>query len=64
MSYIPDPIEIMESNIEKMGDEYKEGFCMMCGKEIDYEPYPVSARPDAPAGCAECAGFTGNELEP
>ena len=52
---IPDPIELMEARIERHIDNYVEGVCMNCGKEIDYEPYCLT--PDGPAVCAECAGL-------
>jgi len=57
MNYIPDPIEIMESNIERHIDNYVEGHCMECGRKIDYEPIAVSASPDAIVVCIECLGF-------
>lgn len=54
MEYIPDPVEIMESNIERMIGEYVEGHCMACDKKVDYELLPVSGAPDAPVVCFEC----------
>lgn len=52
--YIPDPIELMESRIERNIEEYVEGHCMNCGDEVDYELIPVSASPDAPVVCLNC----------
>lgn len=52
--YIPDPIEMMESRIERMADEYQPGVCMGCGKKVDYELVCVSPAGDGPMVCAEC----------
>lgn len=54
MTYIPDPVEIMDSQIDRMVDEFKEGHCMDCGKEVDYDLIQASASPTAPAVCYEC----------
>jgi len=51
---IPDPIEIMEAQIERMVDEYKEGHCMQCGKKVDYDLIPAYNSPTSPAVCYEC----------
>lgn len=55
--YIPDPIEIMESQIERAIDrmyEVGEGCCMECGKKVDYDLIPRSSHPAAWAVCHEC----------
>jgi len=55
MTYIPDPIEIMESRIDKMSDSYNEGHCMDCGKNVG-EDNLIQATPDpcSPAVCFDC----------
>lgn len=56
--YIPDPIELMESRIERMMDKFvDENTCMECGKKYDYEMICVSPIGDGPAVCVECLGF-------
>lgn len=55
--YIPDPIELMDARIERLAQEYAEGICMSCGKEVDYDLYCMSPTGDGPAVCAECAGI-------
>jgi ribosome-binding protein aMBF1 (putative translation factor) len=52
--YIPDPIEILESQIERNIDNFVEGCCMVCGKKVDYELIPASSHPAALAVCFEC----------
>ena len=58
MIYIPDPIEIMQSNIERSQDQYiDEHTCMGCKKKVNYGlicPDPMGM---GPALCAECAGM-------
>lgn len=53
MCHIPDPLEIMENNIERMMDSF-DGNCMKCGKKVDYELIPLSDHPYAPAVCIDC----------
>ena len=53
-SYIPDPIEMMENNIEHMIDEWDGESCMACGKKVEYALVSLNARPDSPAVCYEC----------
>ena len=61
-TYIPDPIELMESRIERLSAEFiDENTCMGCKKEVDYDLYCMSPTGDGPALCAECAGVV--ELE-
>ena len=56
--YIPDPIELMESRIERLADEFVDEYtCMGCGKKVDYALYCMSPVGDGPALCAECAGI-------
>ncbi len=58
MTYIPDPIELMEARIERLSDKYIDEYtCMACGKKVDYELYCMSPLGDGPALCAECAGI-------
>ena len=52
--YIPDPIEIMERQIEKNIDRYVEGHCMSCSEKVDYELIPISSNPDSIIVCYEC----------
>lgn len=55
MEYIPDPIELMNSRIEKMIEEYIPGHCMVCGLNVGEENLlPYTSRPDAPAACFKC----------
>ena len=57
--YIPDPIEIMESNIERMIVNYIDEYtCMACKKKVDYDLYCMSPIGDGPCVCAECAGIS------
>ena len=56
--YIPDPIELMESRIDRMIDKYvDENTCMGCGKKVDYDLLCPSPIGDGPALCVECLGF-------
>jgi len=58
MTYIPDPIELMEARIDKMADEYIEGHCMICGENVgEGNLHPYTNSPDAPPACSECCGF-------
>jgi hypothetical protein len=56
--YIPDPLEILDMQIDRMIEQYVEGQCMRCGKQVGEEnlvlasPHPASA-----AVCLECAGI-------
>lgn len=52
---IPDPLELIESRIDRLASEYEEGKCMNCGKIVAYEL--VCAAPDGPAMCYDCAGI-------
>ena len=56
MTYIPDSIERMESNIERLIDEVgSEGECSGCGKIVGFDNlHQISAHPDSPAGCWDC----------
>jgi len=54
MEHIPDPIEIMNNQIERLFDEFDEKHCMNCGKETDTF-FPAYDSPTAPAVCEECA---------
>lgn len=56
--YIPDPIELLESRIERHMENYiDEHTCMGCGTRVDYELICPSPLGDGPALCAECAGI-------
>lgn len=58
MNYIPDPIELLDSRIERLMDEYiDENTCMQCKKKVDYDLICMSPVGDGPALCAECAGM-------
>lgn len=53
--YIPDPIERMEAQIERMADEYEEGHCMACGKNVGEDNLiPATPSPATPVVCYEC----------
>ena len=55
MSYIPEPLEILESQIDRMVDQYVEGHCMSCGKKVgESNLFPASSHPAAAAVCFEC----------
>ncbi len=59
MTYIPDPIEQMESRIDRMADEYVEGQCMLCGDNVgEANLLPYNANPDSPAACEKCCGLS------
>ena len=54
---IPDPVEILEGQVERAIDrqqEVGEGHCMACGKKVDYDLIPASPHPAAWAVCYEC----------
>ncbi len=56
--YIPDPIELLESRIEKHMDNFIDEYtCMGCGKKVDYTLICLSPIGDGPALCVECAGI-------
>ena len=56
--YIPDPIEIMNTNMENLIDNFIDEYtCMNCGK-VNYELYCMSPLGDGPCVCAECAGIS------
>ena len=60
---ILDPVEIMESNIERFTDNFvDEHTCMECGNKYDYEMYCVSPIGDGPCVCVECLGFDPSEV--
>jgi len=53
--YIPDPIEQMEARIERNIDNYVEGCCMMCGKNVGEENLILpTPDPSSPAVCFDC----------
>lgn len=52
--YIPDPLEILDRQIDAMADSYIEGHCMSCGKRVGYELIQAYNHPAAPAVCYEC----------
>lgn len=61
MTYIPDPIELMESRIERLSESYIEGHCMICGKDVGEDNLlPYTAAPDSPAACSSCCGSAKN----
>jgi len=58
MTYIPDPIELLETKINTFIDKYiDDNTCMECGKTVDYELICPSPIGDGPAICIECLGF-------
>ena len=63
MSYIPDPIELMEARVDRLAWEWDqakkdvpEGWyrCPYCSRIFDYEPIAIDGRPDSPEMCFEC----------
>lgn len=57
-TYIPDPVELMESRINRIEDKFIDEFtCMECGNRYDYEMTCVSPLGDGPIVCNECLGF-------
>jgi hypothetical protein len=62
MNYIPDPLELMQSRIERLEEMYvDESTCMECRKVVNYDLYCMSPLGDGPAVCAECAGIKHSE---
>lgn len=58
MTHIPDPLELLESRMERLMDKFVDlNTCMECGKRYDYEMYCVSPIGDGPIVCTECLGF-------
>ncbi len=58
MTYIPDPIELLEARQERLINAYvDEHTCMECGKKVDYELLCPSPIGDGPAVCVECLGY-------
>jgi len=62
--YIPDPVEIMDSNTESMADKVFGGLpigkarCMGCDDVFDEDDlHAASGHPDSPVGCAKCLGI-------
>ena len=59
MTYIPDPVEQMESRIDD-ACETQRGVpsghfrCMECEEVFYGEPFPLTARPDSPLVCFRC----------
>ena len=55
---IHDPIEIMDSKIERLTDDFvNENTCMQCKKTYDYEMICPDPMGMGPAICVECLGF-------
>ena len=55
--YILDPIEQMDSRIERLIDKFVDEYtCMECGERKDYELVTATANPDSPLVCNECLG--------
>jgi DNA-directed RNA polymerase subunit RPC12/RpoP len=56
---IPDPVELMKSNIDRMSnlvDNDGNYPCPSCGKKFDIETgFACSAAPDADVVCPDCA---------
>ncbi len=65
--YIPDPIELMEANIERHIEAQLEGvpaghFRCYCGRVCpDDDGAQVDARPDAAIACSKCREEMGLE---
>ena len=58
MTYIPDPIERMQSRAESLEDRFVDEYtCMECNKKYDYEMICVDPMGMGPAVCVEFLGF-------
>ena len=58
MTYLLDPIELMDARIEEHINNFiNEHTCMSCKKKVDYELYCMSPTGDGACVCAECAGL-------
>ena len=56
--YIPDPIELLDSKMERLQEDYvDEHSCMECKKKVDYELVCVDPMGYGPLVCMECAGI-------
>lgn len=58
---IPDPIEVMNHNIESLSWQWDvaqlddgNNWCPYCGNAFTYEPISVDASPDSPVMCYDC----------
>lgn len=61
--HIPDPIELMNSRIDRLSDNFVDEYtCMACGKKVNYELICMSPIGDGPAVCFECSGMTEEDL--
>ena len=55
MTYIPDPLELLEARQERWMDEFIDEFtCMECGNRYDYEMICVDPLGCGPCICDEC----------
>ena len=55
---IPDPIELMESRMERLIDDYvDEKTCMGCKKKVGYELLCPDPMGYGPLLCNECLGI-------
>ena len=64
-AYIPDPLEISSSRIERLCDDFiDESTCMGCGAKVDYELICMSPTGDGLVVCEECAGFKVVDVMP
>lgn len=52
--YIPDPLELLENQIDRQAENHIEGCCMQCRKKIDYELIPATDHPAAILVCYDC----------
>ena len=58
MTYIPDPIELMNMQNERAMDQYVDEYtCMNCGKKVGYELLCPDPLGNGPAVCVECLGY-------
>lgn len=61
---IPDPIELRNSKIESLMDNFVDEYtCMQCGKKVDYELLCMSPMGDGPCVCVDCSGLTAEQLK-
>lgn len=67
--HIPDPVELMESRMEREMDKVDAAGtypCVHCGRRYDLNTMqPVGAAPDAPAECGrdDCEAYRLRQIE-
>lgn len=54
MTYIPDPLELLEMRAERNLFYFQEGICQQCKTRVDYELICPSPMGEGPFLCFEC----------